>query len=108
FGLGFFNRFNFDPHRGNFIGTYIDIGAIGYWDYSVKEISKNKLPDGSISRTSVKDLDYTNDFSAKIYSRVGFSHFALYGSYRITDLFKTSSDFPDLPRMLFGFEFGLY
>ena len=107
-GLGFYNRFNFDPDRGNFIGTYLDIGAIYQWDFSVKEISKNELPDGTISRTSVKNLGYTKDFSAKIYSRIGFGHFALYGSYRITDLFKTSSQFPDLPRLILGVEFGLY
>jgi hypothetical protein len=107
-GVGFYNRFNFDPQRGNYIGNYLDVGIIGYWDFSIKEISKNKLADGTTNRSSVKNLAYVNDLNAKLYSRLGFGHGSIYGSYRLTDLFKPSWNYPDLPRLILGIEFGLY
>jgi hypothetical protein len=107
-GIGFYNRINFDTHRGNFMGTFIDIGIMGTWDFSVKEVSKNKQPDGTIVKTVVKNLPYTNSINSNVYARFGFSHLSLYGSYRLTDLFKKSYEFPELPRLIVGLEIGIY
>jgi hypothetical protein len=119
FALGFFNRFNFDPSRGNFMGTYLDIGILGEYHYSINTISKNDLPDGTRQKVVTGDLDYTNTMNAKIIARLGYSHIALYGSYRLADLFdfedplimiapNTPTGYPDLPRVIVGIELSLY
>jgi len=106
--LGYFNRINFDPQRGNFIGAYLDVGIVGEFHYSIKSISKNEMPDGTEQKVVESKLKYTNSTNAKAIARLGYSHFTLYGSYRLTDLFKSDSGFPDLPRVVFGFEFSFF
>jgi hypothetical protein len=108
FGLGFYNRFNFDPGRGDFLGTFIDLGIMGTWDFSIKQISKNKMSDGTLLKNIVKHLPYVNNFNSKVYVRAGYSHLSVYGSYRLTDLFKSSYHFPDLPRFIIGVEIALF
>jgi hypothetical protein len=107
-GLGFYNRFNFDPGRGNFLGTFLDIGIMGTFDFSVKSISKNKQDDGTIVKTIIRLLPYVNNLNSKVYARLGYSHIALYASYRITDLFKSSFNYPDLPRLVIGIELAAF
>jgi hypothetical protein len=107
-GLGLYNRFNFDPHRGNYLGNFLDIGIAGEWDFSIKEISKNKREDGTVFKTTTKHLNYVNNLNTKVYARIGFSHFSLYGSYRLLDLFKPSSIFPDLPKLVLGIELSVF
>jgi hypothetical protein len=104
--FGFFNRINFDPSRGNFMGTYLDIGILGEFHYSINSISKNDLPDGTQQKIVTGNLDYTNNTNAKVIARLGYSHISLYGSYRLLDLFD--SGYPDLPRVIVGIELSLY
>jgi hypothetical protein len=106
--LGYFNRINFDPQRGNFIGTYLDVGIVGEFHYSIKSISKNEMPDGTERKVVNSKLKYTNNTNVKAIARLGYSHFNLYGSYRLTDLFKSDSGFPDLPRVVFGIELSFF
>ena len=106
--LGFYNRINFDPYRGNFLGSFLDLGIMGNWYYSIKSISKNKLTDGTTVKSIVTNLAYVINFDAKVYARIGFGHSSLFGSYRITDLFKSDSQYPDLPRLILGIEFALF
>jgi hypothetical protein len=107
-GLGFYNRFNFDPGRGNFLGTFLDLGINGSWEFSVKAISKNKRDDGTVVKTSVRHLPYINNLNAKVYARIGFSHLSVYGSYRLTDLFKPSYNYPEMPRIIAGVELAIF
>ncbi len=103
-GLGFFTRINFDPQRGNTLGGYLDIGIAGLWNASIKRITKNKLPDGTLVKTVLKNLTYVNDIDAKLIARIGKNHFSLYASYRLTEYFKPSFNYPDLPRVVIGIE----
>ena len=105
---GFYNRFNFDTRRGNFLGAFLDIGILGEWHYSIKSISKNKQIDGTILKSVVRNLPYLNNLESKLFVRIGFSHCSLFCSYRITELFKTSSNFPELPRLITGLEFAVF
>lgn len=106
-GLTFFNRINFDPGRGNRIGKYLDIGInASFADAS--RINKNDLPDGSKTKGVQTQLPYLNHFSSCVNVKLGSGHFAIYASYRITDLIKNTYNYPDLPRMTAGLEVGLY
>lgn len=106
-GLGYYNRINFDPQRGNFLGTFLDIGINGTWENSIKTISKNELQNGTIVKMVVHRLPYTNNLNAKVFARFGFSHISIYGSYRLTPLFK-SSLYPELPKLLLGFDLAVF
>ena len=107
-GLGFFSRFNFDPHRGNFLGTFLDIGIVGSWHFGTEEFSENKLSNGTTETKMISDLAYVKKLSASVYSRIGFSHVSVYGSYRLTDLFKDAYKYPDLPRLVIGIELSAF
>jgi hypothetical protein len=106
--LGFFNRINFDPHRGNFMGTFLDLGIAGEFHYSINSISKNELPDGTNQKVVGGNLNFTNNTNAKAYARFGFSHMAIFGSYRLAELFKSSYGYPDMPRVILGIDVSFY
>lgn len=106
--IGFFNRFNFDPHRGNFLGTFLDLGIVGSWQLGTHEFTENKLSNGTTVTKSISDLDYVKKYSASAYARIGFSHLSVYGSYRLTDLFKNTYKYPDLPRLVVGVELSAF
>lgn len=106
--LGLFNRINFDPHRGNYIGNYLDIGIMGGWNYSVRDVSKNNTANGTKTKTVISNLPFTNDVAASLYARIGISHLSLYMTYRLTHLFKKSWSYPELPAATVGVELGLF
>lgn len=108
FGLGFYNRFNFDPHRGNFLGTYIDAGITGEWDFRARTVTRDVLPGDEKIKVILKNFDYVNAFSSRIFLRGGKSRFLVYGSYRITDHFKTSSGYREMPRFIAGVELNIF
>ena len=108
FGLGLYNRFNFDPQRGNFLGTYMDMGITGEWDFNVRTVTRDVLPGDEKIRVVAKNFDYVNSFSSRVFLRGGKSRVLVYGSYRITDHFKASSGFPELPRFIAGVEVNVF
>ena len=105
---GLYNRINFDPSRGNFLGTFLDIGVKGELHYSIKYITKNELPDGTLEKTSIRHLSYINNANVNVYGRLGFSHFSLHASYRLLDLFKSSVSYSDLPRIVAGIDIAIF
>lgn len=105
--LGFFNRFNFDPNRGNFMGNYLDLGINAGYAYSMKEVSKYSTGYGS-AVTKVGNLDYVNSFQSEVFAKIGHSRIGIWAKYRLTDLFESKSEKPELPRMSVGIELGLY
>ena len=108
FGVGFFNRFNLDPDRGNFMGVFFDVGIMGELNYSIKTISKNKLPDGTIEKVVLRKLPFTNTWNSKLFARFGYSHGSVFASYRLMDLFDEKFDYPDMPRLIVGIELGIF
>lgn len=105
--LGQFNRFNFDPGRGNFLGTYLDLGITGKYCLSMAEVYKYKTGYGT-ARTEIDDLDYVKTVQAETFARFGYSHISIWASYRFTDLFITTFHMDEMPRMNLGIEIGLY
>lgn len=106
--LGFYNRFNFDPGRGNFFGKFLDIGIVGEFHYSIKSIVKNDQPDGTLDKTITRHLKYVNNANAKVYARIGYSHLSLFASYRLLEIFKPSYGYPDLPRIVAGIDLAIF
>jgi hypothetical protein len=108
FVAGIYNRINFDPGRGNYLGKFLDIGIAGEWHYSIKYITKNDGQDGTLVKTVIRGLDYTNNFNARVYARLGLSHISIFGHYRLLDLWKTSSGYPDMPRVVAGIDLAIF
>ncbi len=107
FAISYFNRFNFDPKRGNTMGAFLDIGIIGKYNYSMVQIEKREVKIGDAT-TSTNNLAYTNKFQSDVFFRAGKGRVSLWAAYRITDLFKPSFGFKELPRTVAGIEVGLY
>ena len=108
FSLGFYNRFNFDTKRGNYMGNFIDIGIAGDWNFLINAISKDQVKGGNLIKIRMSKLGYTNPMNYHLYTRIGFNRFIFTASYRMNDLFKPAYNFPELPRLTAGFEVGFY
>ncbi len=105
--LGFFNRFNFDPSRGNILGTYLDLGITGSLAYSMKEVYKYSTGYGN-AVSKIGNLDYVNIIQSEVFAKIGYNKISVWAKYRFTDLFKASFVVQELPRMAVGIELGLY
>jgi len=106
--MGVYNRFNFDPHRGNFLGTYADVGITAEWDFTVRTVTRDVLPGDEKIKLIAKHFDYVNAFSSRIFLRAGKNKVVAYGAYRFTDHFKSSSGIPELPRLIAGIELNIF
>lgn len=106
--IGFYNRFNFDGERGNYMGYFLDLGIRGKWDYSIRHIIKNELPDGSYARSSISGLPYVNRFNYQVFGRLGLNKVLIYAAWRMSDLFKPKYEFPELPRLTVGIELSIF
>ncbi len=106
FSLAFYNRINFDKRRGNHLGHYLDLGVYGSWFFSVKHYTKDDI-NGTIVKTYMSHLPYTEDFGYGAFLNLGFNHFTIYSKYRISRLFKESYGLPSLPAYVLGISFLL-
>ena len=106
--IGFYNRFNFDPGRGNFMGTFLDLGVKGGWNFQTTYVIKNDLPGGSKIKSEISGLPYVNHFNYDVFTRIGRSHISLYASYRLSKLFKPEYAYPELPSLTFGIEAAIF
>jgi hypothetical protein len=107
-GLSFYNRFNFDPHRGNYLGNFLDLGITGEWMYSFIHVTKDKAPDNTDIKISQTNLPYINNLASDVFVRVGFNKISIYARYRISDFFKTQYGYPELPKLIAGVEFAIF
>ncbi len=125
-GLGLYNRFNFDK-RGNYIGKYLDLGVYGNWVpfkthvYQDDHIFGLIGPLSGVKKVKVREtgLKYVADFNYGALARIGTNQFALYGAYRLSDLFDSGYaqfnenginvfDFAELPRFMIGLQISLH
>jgi hypothetical protein len=107
-GAGVYNRFNFDAHRGNFLGTYADIGITAEWDFTARTVTHDVLPNDEKIKVIAKHFGYVNAFSSRVFLRAGRSKVVVYGAYRFTDHFKASSGLTELPRFIAGIELNIF
>lgn len=106
-GIGIYNRFNFGK-RGDVVGNFIDIGVYGSWAYRLANITKDELPNGNKVRTKITKLDYYEPINYGVVARIGFNRYVFYGTYRLSNLFKASSNYPELPFISAGIQIGLH
>lgn len=111
-GLEFYNRFNFGK-RGNYIGNFIDLAAYGQWDFFPTYVTIDNYKSGNAALAKKtkqihSSLTYTNPFNYGLTARIGFNKYVFYGSYRLSNIFKDSSQFPELPGIIIGIQLGLH
>lgn len=94
--------------RGNHLGNYLDVGAFGGWNLAKKHRTINTNEQDEKVKVITSHLKYMEDFSYGILARIGSNRYALTASYRLSDLFKSTSLFPELPRLTAGVEVGIF
>lgn len=96
-------RINFMPKQ-NRLGNYLDLGADAVWVMGSNHRTINENEDGSQVKIKTSKLDYTERFQYILNARLGFGPVALYGSYRLTNVFKEEFNYPELPNVNIGIE----
>lgn len=94
--------------RGNYIGNYLDLGAFGGWNMIKKHKTTNENDQGEKVKVITSKLKYVETFSYGLLARIGVSRYALTATYRLSDIFESSSAIPELPRLMVGVEIGLF
>jgi len=103
-GASYF-QLNFEPKRGNQLGTYLDFGIYGGYNFSRKYSQTIKMG----KEKSVYTLKRLQNFDKLNYGaivRFGKNVWAVYAKYRYSNSFKdkaTNGNY-ELPRLTFGFE----
>jgi len=93
--------------RGNQLGKFIDLGGYGSVTVAHTHFTLNTLDDGSNVRTRTNGLKYFQRFNYGVNARLGMNKLAIFGQYRMSDMFYSNWDFAELPRILAGIEFNL-
>ncbi|MGD0711240.1 MAG: hypothetical protein ABR968_08645 [Bacteroidales bacterium] len=106
-GLSGYMRFNYGK-RGNRVGNFVDIGVFGNWGFLATHFTKDKKQNGNIVKTTVSHLSYINSINYGVTARVGFGRYVFFANYRLSDLFKTSYHYSELPRLTVGVQLGLH
>lgn len=107
-----YNRFNFG-RRGNHVGKFLDLGAYANWVFasSFKIFDKHSITNSvgaSNTKQVHKGLVYLNDVNYGLLARVGFNKFVFYGTYRMSDIFRSEYIFTELPRFTAGLQISIH
>ncbi len=105
-GLGVYKRINFGQ-RGNYIGRFADAGVYAAFIYHSRHVYFYQ-EDGMDVRVRKQGLKYPEILNYGLVARFGFNNIVLKTTYRVSDLFKKSADFPEFPRYSIGLEIGLH
>lgn len=103
FDLEYYLRFNVAKYSyGN---LYFDLGVYGDWVTGSRY--KFKAENGKQSQNFVEKKymrDEINKLNCGVRVRFGLQNFAVFGQYRITDMFKKSTNLNDLPKWEVGIQ----
>lgn len=101
-------QFNFNPKRGNQLGTYLTLG--GYVDYNISRrfVTKAKFENGYKVNQKVvyKKLPFATPFQYGGVAKFGKHYWDLFARYRISNSFDNGQI--ELPRLIVGFEFLIH
>lgn len=103
--VGVYQRINFDPGRGNYMGRFWDLGIYGSWHANIRHVTRDKIQGENI-RMSRSAPAYFEPFSWGLQTRFGFNNLIIRANYRVSDIFKAEYGFMELPRFSVGIEFG--
>jgi|GEM_PF-689185 len=119
-GLSPYLRINFDPGRGNFMGTFLDLGAYADFTFLPKHVaildSDNltypNLVNSKVSKLINRAPEFTERFYYGVTARFGFSRYVITADYRLSALIdkdEIGDDFEsELPVISLGFQIGLH
>jgi len=101
-------QFNSKPKRGNQLGKYLDLGMFGCFIYH--STFKYKTGSNQLSKNTIVKINnpkYINRWAYGYIIRLGNDHIAIYGKYRMSDIFNSKTSFlsEELHRFSFGIEF---
>jgi hypothetical protein len=102
--LNGFVRVNFDPHRGNYMGHYLDLGAGVDGILSGEFVSVDKAADKSKIKTIISQSPYLEKYSYSVFARLGVNWFAIFANYRLNNIFTSKYNLPDAPPLTVGIE----
>lgn len=98
-----FMRFHLTK-RGDSHGKYLDIAPyvegifisrLNLWERGQDDFSKT-------DKTSYRSLNFINPWNYGLCIHLGANVFQIFGKYRLSSLYKTPDDFPQLPRLTVG------
>ncbi len=102
-----FFRFYMSPRRGNYLGTYLDLGF--YADYHMSSGWMYKLKDDFIKEKV--SLKQNEDFETLTYGpslAFGRDQFNFFAQYNITSVLTSKSTFPEMPAFVCGLKINMY
>lgn len=105
-GAASYFQFNFEPKRGNQLGSYLDIGIFGGYNFGRKYSQTLKIGKEK-SVYTLKKLQNFEKINYGVIARFGKSVWAIYAKYRYSNSFKNKTTIGnfELPRFTFGFEY---
>ncbi len=102
-----FFRFYMSPRRGNYLGTYLDLGF--YTDYHMSSGWMYKLKDDFIKEKV--SLKQNEDFETLIYGpslAFGRDQFNFFAQYNVNSVLTSKSSFPEMPAFVCGLKINMY
>lgn len=101
-----FFRFNLSPNRGNFLGTYLDLGGYLGWNFLPVFKAVDSGNSGNEKMKYTHNFDPTqNRYDYGVTGRIARKKFLLFANYRLSDIMK-KSEYPSLPRLAAGIQLG--
>jgi hypothetical protein len=95
-----FLRINFDPHRGENLGRYLEVGGGPDWNfvkgYQTQDINADKIR----VKTRFTHLPYISNFPEYAYARVTFNTIGIGLQYRLTNFFNSVYNLPEPPKYM--------
>jgi hypothetical protein len=98
-----FFRFNLSPKRGDYLGSFIDVGAFGSWNFYPTAMFTDKRNGERYVQMYQQDKQQER-FQYGCFASVGRDWFRLEASYHLTNILKDSSF--EMPRYAMAVVFG--
>lgn len=111
--LGFYKRFNYGK-RGNYIGNFVDVGIHGQWHIALRHFTQNetktddKEAQAGMVKVTKSRLNYYEDFGWGLHARIGFNRWVFSANYRMSQMFISRFELPELPRLSVGLQIGIH
>jgi len=111
FQIAVYNRINIGK-RGNTIGYFIDLGLYGEIAISIRNKTFDEQLNNSLNAGMVKtvnyNLSYPNRYNYGITIKLGYEQLVFFASYRISTMFKSEYNYPELTRINVGVQVGFH
>ena len=101
-----FLRFNLTPKRGNYLGTYIDLGGYLGWNFLPVFKATDTGHNGNEEMMYTRNFDPNqNRYDYGVTGRIARNKLLLFATYRLSDIMKRSEQ-PSLSRLAAGVQFA--